>query len=134
MTVATTQIHQHAEEILGKQVYFHLMLMQKSIFVWVGISTSTAGQAKSPSIGALKGLNLAVPTKFERMASVTNLIPQGLNDPSEQISQHLATKFKRPIFLSCDLQVDPLEDIDIIIAAERALFKFIDSQLDISLQ
>ncbi|KAI8850585.1 hypothetical protein BC829DRAFT_442162 [Chytridium lagenaria] len=98
MTVSMTQIHQHSEDILGKKAYFHIMLMQKSLFIWMGISNVSAAGRSSLASGSLKGLNLSVPTKFERMASVTTLIPQGLSDPSEQIAKHLATKFGRPVF------------------------------------
>ncbi|KAJ3114569.1 hypothetical protein HDU96_001939 [Phlyctochytrium bullatum] len=102
-------------------LHLHAIHLPKSLFVYVGIASP--GSASKDFQPRLTSLQLAVPTKFDRYASVTSLLPQGLEDPYEEMAQRLATKLSFPVYLSVDMP--DKEDRLTLAAAEKELFAFL---------
>ncbi|KAJ3163324.1 hypothetical protein HDU88_006423 [Geranomyces variabilis] len=124
------QVYQATETHDGIILHFQLTRMQDSLFAWVGTPSSTTGPSLDPTsaspsssapTGRLLGLSVAMPTKYDRAAVSTILLPaSSADDPNEKIARRLATKHGIQVFVALDLAGAGQEEL-ILRLAERRL-------------
>ncbi|KAJ3149157.1 hypothetical protein HDU89_003872 [Geranomyces variabilis] len=134
------QVYQATETHDGIILHFQLTRMQDSLFAWVGTPSSTTGPSLDPTsaspspsssapTGRLLGLSVAMPTKYDRAAVSTILLPaSSADDPNEKIAKRLATKHGIQVFVALDL-VGAGEGELILRLAERRLGALVKEML-----
>merc|ERR1711911_30660 len=79
---------------LEKSVYFKLIKLSESYFVWIGLEP------------LLSNMAVAMPTKFSSTPSSTLLFGNKSELGTSSLAQKLAKKFNKQIFVSCSVPYD----------------------------
>eukprot|EP00040_Diaphanoeca_grandis_P005190 m.31768 g.31768 ORF g.31768 m.31768 type:complete len:140 (+) comp16514_c0_seq1:28-447(+) len=83
--------------ILEQVIHFHIVLMNKTAYVWVGVS------------GDVINMSVAMPTRFESVPTGTELLGSSLGTTATNMAKRLAKKTGQQVFVSCDI---PNQDTD----------------------
>ncbi|KAJ3170828.1 hypothetical protein HDU87_008713 [Geranomyces variabilis] len=132
------QVFQATETHDGITLHFQLTRMEDSLFAWVGTPSSTTGPSLDPTsaspsssapTGRLLGLSVAMPTKYDRAAVSTILLPaSSADDPNEKLARRLATKHGIQVFVALDLAGAGEGEL-VLRLAERRLAAFVKEML-----
>ncbi|KAI9011426.1 hypothetical protein BC832DRAFT_345892 [Gaertneriomyces semiglobifer] len=103
MTSSQIKVYQTTEVHEETPLYFQITVMSSSVLVWVGSSKPESHQASSSEVtGRLGGLSMAIPTKYDKTATSTQLIPTA-SDTCERLAKRLASKHNMQFFVSMDI-------------------------------
>ncbi|EME31665.1 uncharacterized protein Gasu_10480 [Galdieria sulphuraria] len=111
-TVHMLQRHEFQETINEDVVFFEIVELTNSFYVWMGTETSL-----------MKSLTAAFPVQSVPL-HVTSTKLFGPNDVSEQLAERLALKYRCPFFISIGLDAQATEAFHLI---EKKLFELLDS-------
>eukprot|EP00747_Dinoflagellata_sp_TGD_P165739 gnl/TRDRNA2_/TRDRNA2_187474_c0_seq1.p1 gnl/TRDRNA2_/TRDRNA2_187474_c0~~gnl/TRDRNA2_/TRDRNA2_187474_c0_seq1.p1 ORF type:complete len:201 (+),score=43.00 gnl/TRDRNA2_/TRDRNA2_187474_c0_seq1:40-642(+) len=78
--------------VAGRTILFHVMLLEGSVFVWVG----------EKSLG-LEDLQVAISTPYASLPCVTTLMGE-VDGPGSSMAQKLSKRFSMPVFLSYNFE------------------------------
>ncbi|GJQ08906.1 hypothetical protein GpartN1_g697.t1 [Galdieria partita] len=109
-TVSKLQRHQFQETINEDTVFFEILELRNSFYVWLGTETSL-----------MKSLTVAFPVPNTPQVISTKLF--GPEDVSKQLAERLALKFQCPFFISVGLDLQTTEASHLI---EKKLFELLD--------
>ncbi|TPX61189.1 hypothetical protein PhCBS80983_g01272 [Powellomyces hirtus] len=135
------QVFQATETHDVHTLHFQITRMQDSLFAWVGESSPSSQQShddipdpssssnQSAPTGKLDGLSVAMPTRYDRSAVSTVLLPQSADDPNERIAKRLATKHGIQVFVAMEVNSTGGESDVVLRLAERRLAALIKDVL-----
>ncbi|XP_070536137.1 proteasome assembly chaperone 4-like [Ptychodera flava] len=111
----STQIYNFSERLLQQLVHFHALKLTDSVFLWIGTGTAN-----------LSSLAVAMTTKFDNIPASASLLGETSDTPSMSLAQKLAKKTGKQIFVSYNLQTDPM----LLPLVEKRLIEEIDRYPD----
>ncbi|KAI9105440.1 hypothetical protein DFS34DRAFT_9750 [Phlyctochytrium arcticum] len=126
MTNNNFKVYQISEEHDSHVLNIQVVMMDRSLFAWLGVSSADPNNATP--MGSLSGLALAMPTPYDKVAAVTPLYPTSVDDISEKMAKRLATRYNMQVFLSFNF---PAATERQLLAAEKQLAQHIKSVLDL---
>ncbi|KAI9260502.1 hypothetical protein BDA99DRAFT_439653 [Phascolomyces articulosus] len=86
-------IHQDTQMYITDPIYFQLVQMNKSMFVWIG--------KQQPN---MKDLSIAMPSfGSQSIPSVTTVLGQDISEQSRNLGRRLASKYHQQFFISLDI-------------------------------
>jgi hypothetical protein len=92
------EIHSFCTEITETPVYFQVLKMENSLFIWIGSGTDPT----------FSDLGMAINTSYDRLPLCTRLMGAHADMTSLNLASRLATKFKRATYVSYNLPSDRL--------------------------
>ncbi|CAO3622739.1 unnamed protein product [Cunninghamella blakesleeana] len=93
MSESSFLIHQETYNFLTEPIYFQIIQMEKSNFIWIGKSSAKMGN-----------LTMSVPAfGSQNVPSATNIMGHDIKDFSQNLARRLALKYKEQFFISLDL-------------------------------
>ncbi|KAK9759616.1 hypothetical protein K7432_017206 [Basidiobolus ranarum] len=101
------KVHQFSTLYLNEPIYFQVLLLDDSAFVWMG-NTPT-----------LETLAVAMPPRQGTNINATNLLGNSPTNAKNHFARRLTLKFKRQFFVSSQLPSDPEQQV----FAEREIFR-----------
>ncbi|XP_028823648.1 proteasome assembly chaperone 4 [Denticeps clupeoides] len=108
-------VHRFSEKLLEQPVHFHVMKLSGGFFLWIGTAP------------VLSNLAVSVNSRLDS-APLSTLI---LGDPSDpgpsSLSQRLARRTKKQVFLSCQL---PLSDGRLALLVENRIKQEMETRPD----
>ncbi|XP_035032437.1 proteasome assembly chaperone 4 [Hippoglossus stenolepis] len=104
----TISLHNFSEKILEQQVHFHVMKLSGGFFLWVG------------SAPVLSNMAVSMSGKCDSMPLSTLLLGDPSNTAPNSLSQRLAKKTKKQVFVSYSL---PMTDSNLGLLVENRIKK-----------
>ncbi|XP_034439125.1 proteasome assembly chaperone 4 [Hippoglossus hippoglossus] len=104
----TISLHNFSEKILEQQVHFHVMKLSGGFFLWVG------------SAPVLSNMAVSMSGKCDSMPLSTLLLGDPSNTAPNSLSQRLAKKTKKQVFVSYNL---PMTDSNLGLLVENRIKK-----------
>jgi hypothetical protein len=101
------EVHNFATEVAETLVYFQVLKMEKSLFIWIGSGTDPA----------FSDLGMALNSSYDRLPLTTRLMGPNTDITSLNLASRLSKKFERAVFVSYNLPSDRL----ILQAVEKRL-------------
>jgi len=92
MEEPTIQIHQFTDTFLDTKIFFQVIFLKDSFFIWMG--------SGPPQLGHL---SLSMKSKFDTIPSISSLLGDSVDKSSHAFAQRLAKKTGKPVFVSCSL-------------------------------
>jgi hypothetical protein len=92
------EIHSFCTEITEIPVYFQVLKMENSLFIWIGSGTDPT----------FSDLGMAINTSYDRLPLCTRLMGTHTDMTSLNLASRLAKKFKRATYVSYNLPSDRL--------------------------
>ncbi|TPX67660.1 hypothetical protein SpCBS45565_g03636 [Spizellomyces sp. 'palustris'] len=120
------KVYQLTETHDSHTLCFQFTVMESSVFAWVGTPGSGVDEGITTATGRLDGLAVAMPTRFDKTATSTSLLPTFADDVSERIARRLATKLGIQVFISFNV---PTTNEELALIAERRLAVLINETL-----
>ncbi|ORX81068.1 hypothetical protein K493DRAFT_313544 [Basidiobolus meristosporus CBS 931.73] len=109
------KVHQFSTLYLNEPIYFQVILLEDSVFVWMG------------NVLTLEALAVAMPPRNQSFnVNATNLLGNSPTDVDTNFAKRLASKFKRQFFVSSQLPSDPEHQV----FAEREVFRKLKELLE----
>ncbi|XP_071342662.1 proteasome assembly chaperone 4 [Trachinotus anak] len=101
-------VHNFSEKILEQVVHFHVMKLSGGFFLWVG------------STPALSNLAVSMSSRYDSMPLSTLVMGDPSNTAPNSLSQRLAKKTKKQVFVSYSL---PMTDSNLSLLVENRIKK-----------
>ncbi|KAJ9592643.1 hypothetical protein L9F63_015698 [Diploptera punctata] len=92
------EIHGFSTEITETPVYFHVMKMESSVFIWIG----------SGSDPTFEDLSMAMNTRYDSLPLGTRLMGPGTDMTSSNLAIRLSKKLGQAVYVSYNLASDGL--------------------------
>ncbi|XP_058494240.1 proteasome assembly chaperone 4 [Solea solea] len=101
-------VHNFSDKILEQAVHFHVMKLSGGFFLWIGSSP------------VLSNLAVSMSSKYDSMPLSTLLMGDPSNTAPNTLSQRLAKKTKKQVFVSYSL---PVTDSNLSLLVENRIKK-----------
>jgi hypothetical protein len=92
------EIHSFGTEVAETPVYFQVLKMENSLFIWIGSGTDPT----------FSDLGMALNTNYDRLPLCTKLMGAHTDMASSNLASRLAKKFQRAVYVSYNLPSDRL--------------------------
>ncbi|XP_029355744.1 proteasome assembly chaperone 4 [Echeneis naucrates] len=106
--VEAISVHNFSEKILEQMVHFHVMKLSGGFFLWIGSSP------------VLSNLAVSVSSRYDSMPLSTLVMGDPSNTAPNSLSQRLAKKTKKQVFVSYSL---PMTDSRLSLLVEDRIKK-----------
>ncbi|KAI8888049.1 hypothetical protein K501DRAFT_241144 [Backusella circina FSU 941] len=108
LTEPSFLIHQATHSFVSEEIYFQVIQMNKSMFIWIGKESARLGD-----------MSVAVPPfGNQTSASATTVLGKGVTEQSKNLARRLAMKYKQQFYISLDLS-----------SPDDLLFVFVEKKL-----
>ncbi|KAK2556923.1 Proteasome assembly chaperone 4 [Acropora cervicornis] len=98
------KVHTFSDTLLDQTVYFQVLRMKDSLYIWIGSSPE------------LSSLAVAMCTRYDSVPSVANLLGSKADLNSSTLAQRLAKKTKKQCFVSYNV---PTENMLLSLVEQR---------------
>ncbi|XP_059156633.1 proteasome assembly chaperone 4-like [Physella acuta] len=102
-----------SDNLLEKTVYFKIIKLEESFFIWVGANP------------ILSNMAVAMPAKYGNIPSGSVLFGGKSEHTSSALAQKLAKKYNSQVFISCSIPFEPT----LSLAVERRLVQELNKSI-----